>query len=207
MGKDQRPKIVFMNRKLTELFGYELGDPETISEWIAKVYPFEEDRVVTNERWGEYFASPGSYDHPIDALELRVLCKDKTIKTVLSSGIVLPGPGLAVVTFIDITERIASERQAKENEIIYRVLLDHSPEMIVLSPFDESRRYVSPAVYQITGFSPAEYLALKGLAPIHPDDQAAAAQVIEGLKNGNLVQTFRYRTLKKKWAGTNGLRL
>jgi diguanylate cyclase (GGDEF)-like protein/PAS domain S-box-containing protein len=190
-------KIVFMNCKFTDLFGYELGDFDVIGEWIASAYPFQEDRTLASEKWGEYFASPGDYDPPIETLELRVRCKDKTIKTVLSSGIILPGPGLAVVTFVDITERIASERQAKENEIIYRVLLDHSPEMIVLSPFDLSRRYVSPAVHQITGFTSEEYLALGGFAAIHPDHQAAAAQLIKDLKNGNLVQTFRYRTLRK----------
>ncbi len=43
--------------------------------------------------------------------------------------------------------------------------------MIVLSPLDESRRYVTAAVEQITGFTAEEYLAQELLDMIHPEER------------------------------------
>jgi diguanylate cyclase (GGDEF)-like protein/PAS domain S-box-containing protein len=106
---------------------------------------------------------------------------------------------------VDISERKinelriqAAERQAAENESIYKLLLDHSPEMIILSPFDASRRYVSPAVERMTGFTAEEYLAFEKLEMIHPKDRETARGIIVKLRQGNLVLTFRYRTLQKE---------
>jgi diguanylate cyclase (GGDEF)-like protein/PAS domain S-box-containing protein len=70
--------------------------------------------------------------------------------------------------------------------------------MIILSRFGQSsHRFVSPAVKQITGFTPQEYLALHGLDMIHPLDHETAKRAIEGLKKGELLQVFRYRALQK----------
>jgi diguanylate cyclase (GGDEF)-like protein/PAS domain S-box-containing protein len=109
-----------------------------------------------------------------------------------------------LATFVDITDRkhdemiiLEAERQAAENQAIYRLLLDHSPEMIVLSPFDSSRRYVSSAVQQITGFTAEEYLVMKRFDTVHPEDQEEARRVVRGLRAGHLRHVFRYRTLHK----------
>ncbi|ADV83198.1 diguanylate cyclase domain-containing protein [Terriglobus saanensis] len=197
-------KIIFMNRKFTETFGYEVGDFANISEWIEKTYPFLEDRALVEEKWGASFVLPGALEANIDPIEIRILCKDGTLKTILNSGVILPETGWALATFVDISERKRDEvliqlaaQRARENQAIYHLLLDRSPEMILLAPFDESRRFVSPAVQKVTGFSPAEYLALRGLEMVHVDDHPRAMRVIEGLKNGELSQVFRYRALQK----------
>ncbi len=71
------------------------------------------------------------------------------------------------------------------------MLLCHSPEMIILSPFDESRRYVSSAVTQITGFTSEEYLALNPINTFHPEDRGLARRVVDEVKKGNLQHAFR----------------
>jgi diguanylate cyclase (GGDEF)-like protein/PAS domain S-box-containing protein len=197
-------KILFMNRKFTEIFGYIPEDFVDLREWIATAYPFAEDRALARETWKSYFAAPDCYEVDIEPIEIRVLCKDGAIKTIIQSGVILPANGWALSVFVDITERKrdelllrASERQARENKAIYSILIDHSPEMIVLSPFGQSRRFVSPAVERLTGFTAEEYLKLRGLEMIHPLDHDAALRVIEGLKKGQLQQVFDYRALQK----------
>ncbi len=197
-------KIVFMNRKFTEIFGYVVGEFVDIPDWIKRSYPFAEDRERCAQRWGAYFLDPDHCEFSIDPIEIRVLCKDGTIKTILHSGVILPDTGWALATFVDISERkrsemllLEAERESRENQSIFRLLLEHSPEMVVLSPFDESRRYVSPAVQKMTGFTAEEYLSIKNVDMFHPEDREMGKGVIEGLKKGNLSQNFRYRALQK----------
>jgi len=197
-------KILFMNQKFMEIFGYALSDFENISDWNAKVYLFEEDRTLIANTWEVFLTDPDHSKVNIEPLEVRVRCKDDTVKTVILSGVILREAGWALATFVDISDRKRDElliqkavRQANENQIIYRLLLDNSPEMIVLSSLEESRRYVTAAVERITGFTADEYLAQKLLDMIHPEEREAFELKIRELKEGNLQQTFQYRTLQK----------
>jgi len=197
-------KIIFMNRKFTEIFGYTLEDVNNLNDWIDIAYPFEEDCSMLEAAWAPHLTGAHRDEYSIETVEVRVRCRDGKVKTILNGGVILPENGWALATFVDITDRkrdemiiLEAERQAAENQAIYRLLLDHSPEMIVLSPFDSSRRYVSSAVSHITGFTAEEYLAMKRYDTIHPDDQEEARRIIQGLRAGNLRQVLRYRTLHK----------
>jgi diguanylate cyclase (GGDEF)-like protein/PAS domain S-box-containing protein len=197
-------KNVFMNRKFMEIFGYTLSDFANISEWNERVYPFPEDQTLIANTWAKYLADPDHSKVAIEPLEVRIRCKDDTVKTIILSGVILRETGWVLATFVDISDRKRDElriqaavRQATENQIIYRLLLDHSAEMIVLSSLDESHRYVTAAVEQITGFTAEEYLARKLLDMIHPEEREAARVRLQELKDGNLQQIFRYRTLQK----------
>jgi diguanylate cyclase (GGDEF)-like protein/PAS domain S-box-containing protein len=197
-------KIVFMNRKFTEIFGFVVGDFVKIADWIG-AYPFAEDREVAARNWGAYFTAPDGHQFAVEPMELRIRCKDGTVKTVLNSGVILPEAGWALAAFIDITDRKRdelvlqeAERQARESQSIFHLLLDHAPEMILLSPFDGPRRYVSPAVKLITEFTVEEYLALKKFETIHPLDREMARAAVEEVRKGNLSQVIRHRMLQKE---------
>lgn len=197
-------KIIFMNRKFTEIFGYILDDIPTISDWIG-CYPLPEDQTRATNRWGAYFDNPTGREFHVEPMEVSVRCKDGAIKTVIVSGVILPQNGWALATFVDITARKRDEtllhkagRRARESEAIYRLLLDHSPEMIVLSPFGNGSRYVSPAVLQVTGFTAEEYLAQPISEQIHPEDFPPCQAAAEALRAGQDSQTVRYRTLQKE---------
>jgi diguanylate cyclase (GGDEF)-like protein/PAS domain S-box-containing protein len=197
-------KILFMNRNFMETFGYTLSDFATIPEWNDRAYPFPEDRTVIANTWGVFLADPDHSKVAIEPLEVRIRCKDDTVKTVLLSGVILRETGWALATFVDISDRKRDElliqaavRQANENQAIYRLLLDNSSEMIVLSSLEESRRYVTAAVERITGFTAEEYLAQNLLDMIHPEERESFEHRMQELKEGNLQQTFRYRALQK----------
>ena len=84
----------------------------------------------------------------MEPTEIDVRCAAGELKTVIVSGVILPDTGWALATFFDITERKRAEQllrqaqhKAHENQAIYRTLLQHSPEMMVVSP---SRTIFSP---------------------------------------------------------------
>ncbi len=196
-------KIVYMNRRFTEIFGYVVGDFQNISDWIGK-YPIPAERAMAGARWGEYFKNPDGSDFPIASMELDIVCKDGTIKTILHSGIILPIAGWALATFMDISEQKKTnrllqeaERRANQNEAISRTLLGESQEMIVLKYFDRSQRYVSPAVFQITGMTPQEYLASPLEELVHPGDIKAMTKAVEDVVRGTSSSVYRGRIRHK----------
>ncbi|MGI4828388.1 MAG: sensor domain-containing diguanylate cyclase [Janthinobacterium lividum] len=203
-AKVDTQEIVFTNRKFDEMFGYTAQDFRTINEWIDRAYPNPEDRALAGQKWGEYFMRPDRYEFPVEPIEICVRCKSGEIKTVIVSGVILPETGWALATFVDISERKRNEvllqvveRQALGNQAIYKLILDHSPEMMILSPLNMEGRYVSPAVEMLTGFTAEEYLALKDLDFMHPEDRPQARIIIERLREGTLSHTLRYRTVQK----------
>ncbi|HEX4322039.1 MAG TPA: diguanylate cyclase [Acidobacteriaceae bacterium] len=94
-------------------------------------------------------------------------------------------------------ERRIAESSAREAESIYKILIQNAEDMIILSTMNGERRFVSPAVKQVTGWNEEEYLALGHLGGMHPDDRDHARTVIDSIAAGKTHHTFRYRILCK----------
>lgn len=107
-------QIIFVNRKFTQLFGYQLDDLKTVDEWIEEVYPDPDHRRKVLERWGPYFEEPPEEEAYMEPLEVDVRCRDGTLKTALIGGVVLPASRLIVATWVDISERKRDEVQIQQ---------------------------------------------------------------------------------------------
>ena len=94
-------------------------------------------------------------------------------------------------------ERRASERFAKKSLRVQQAILEHTRDALVLSSLDGAERYASPAIQQITGWTPEEYLVQESTAMVHPEDQDLVLQMIEGLRNGIPQPGSRYRIMHK----------
>lgn len=94
-------------------------------------------------------------------------------------------------------ERYRAERSAQESESIYKILIQNAEDMIVLCTLDGARRFVSPAVLSITGWTDGEFEALGYLGAVHEEDREFAQGIIDSLIVGEARQTFRHRLLCK----------
>ena len=72
----------------------------------------------------------------------------------------------------------------KESERLYRLLADHSNDMIVRVGLDGIRRYVSPACYLLLGYRPEEMVGSATVAAIHVEDRTRAVEVNQALLAG-----------------------
>ncbi len=196
-------KIVFMNRTFTEMFGYVVSDFPDIPAWTLK-YPHPDERERTWGRWREYFDHPDNNEFLIRPIEVSVTCKDGTIKTVIHSGIILPQSGWALAIFIDITQRKRNElllRQAEErarqSEALYRLLLEHSQEMVVLLDLNGNLQEVSPSAQKLIGWTPEEYLSLSLRHLIHRDDLVSIREAVHAIKRGMIAACYRGRIRHK----------
>jgi len=197
-------RIVYANREFTRMFGYTVEDLRDVLEWRKKAYPYAEDAEMVENRWRQIWNAPEPVACELEPMEVQIRCKDGSIKTVLHRGTSLPENGWALATYVDITERKRNEvalhqaeRLARENEAVYRLLLDNSPEMTVLASADGSFQYVSPAVVAITGFTPAEFLPFRPEEITHPEDMEGVHQALRGIRPSEPGRTFRHRILQK----------
>ena len=69
-------------------------------------------------------------------------------------------PSFSQGVVFDITERKVAEDQLREAEERYRAIVEHVPAVIYVDAADESMRtiYISPHVYDMTGYTPEEWL-------------------------------------------------
>jgi diguanylate cyclase (GGDEF)-like protein/PAS domain S-box-containing protein len=100
---------------------------------------------------------------------------------------------LSVGALLD--EQRKAGRAAEEAQSIYQTLIQNVEDMIILSSLDGTRRFVSPAVQEITGWTPDEFVALKHLGAIHPADRDLAQTIHASLAKGKMNHTFRYRAV------------
>jgi len=93
-----------------------------------------------------------------------------------------------------------AEHSAKEAQSIYQVLLEHTEDFIVLSTMEGQRRYASPAITRLAGWTQEEYLEIDRLETFHPDDREIGEEVLRALRRKGEEQTIQYR-LKEKSGG------
>lgn len=95
-------------------------------------------------------------------------------------------------------ERRREGRAAEEARSIYQTLLQNAEDTIILSSFDGTRRYISPAIKTLTGWTPAEFLAMDRMQTFHPDDRDMARLVMESMAGGKRQHVIRYRIAQKE---------
>lgn len=205
-------RILYVNHSFTEMLGYAQDDLTHIEEWVSRAYPFAEDVAQLSKQWEPYLNQEGIRSIP--PMEVRIRCKNGEIKTLLHSGTILPDPGWVLVTFVDITGRKQNElalkeaeRHARENQALYRLLLDISPEMTALADANRVLQYVSPAVKEITGFTAEEFLSAPWQTLLHPEDALSVRDTLESIQPGGPGRIFRYRIARKgagyRWVEAN----
>jgi diguanylate cyclase (GGDEF)-like protein/PAS domain S-box-containing protein len=102
----------------------------------------------------------------------------------------------------DIEQRVVAERRLKESEARYRLLAEHSTDMVLEVSLDFTRLYVSPACRELLGFEPEELIGEKSGALAHPEDAESVAKVMQNLVSGRVDRATveaRHRHRDGRW--------
>ncbi|MEO6390651.1 MAG: PAS domain S-box protein [Pyrinomonadaceae bacterium] len=102
----------------------------------------------------------------------------------------------------DITDRRQADFAHQRSETYYRSLIENSAD--VVSIFDEKviRRYTSPGVERVLGYTPEELVGKAGLELIHPDDISDLINIFQQLMQNpdSIVSgTFRIKHRNGTW--------
>src|SRR5579859_6060064 len=68
-------KIIFMNRKFTEIFGYTLEDVNNLNDWIDIDYTMEEYCSMLEAAWAPHLTGAHRDEYSIETVEVRVRCR------------------------------------------------------------------------------------------------------------------------------------
>ncbi len=94
-------------------------------------------------------------------------------------------------------ERYNIKKKLKKSEAKYRNLVNNITEAIIESNLDGTRTYVSPQIFNITGFTAEESTGVDGFQFIHPDDITTVKKVFEEAKVTRNIVSMEFRTKHK----------
>ncbi|MBV8629937.1 MAG: diguanylate cyclase [Silvibacterium sp.] len=85
----------------------------------------------------------------------------------------------------------------ESSEAYFRLLAETSRDIIVLTDLDGERRYVSPAVTELLGWTPEDLIGGPFREIVHPEDMPEWRALLETSGKGNAPRTLQYRCCKK----------
>ena len=96
-------------------------------------------------------------------------------------------------------ERQKTEQALRASDALFRAVVEHSGEGLVMLDRERRIKYISPSYERVNGYPPAENVGLPGPDFIHPEDQAVAAELFKRcLQNPKQPQTAEYRLRHKQ---------
>lgn len=154
---DLTGKGEFVNKKFTDLFGYDLNDGRTIDEWWVRIYPDEAYRQQIREEWYGNIRKAMTNGTEIPSQEARITCKDGTTCDVICSVSSIGDRNL--VMWQDITGLKRAEIALRDSEAYFRALAESTPAVITIIKNDRFV-YANRALTSLTGYSPDDVKAM-----------------------------------------------
>ena len=123
--------------------------------------------------------------------------------------IIFPLATLAMGALLaDLERQIATEKGLAESERRYRLLAEHSTDMIIRHLADGKVLYVSPAARSLFGYEKNEIMGKEPYEFIHPDDQEKVRAFQKNIISKKLATSVVYRVRHKDgsylWVETTG---
>ena len=209
-------RVLRVNHKFTELFGYTIEDIPTVSDWFKKAYPGQDLRKLANVNWHNDVTESRKGKKETPGREYEIVCKDGTTRFVELTKKVTNDHIL--ITLVDITERkLMHEQLVKEltDGIQREALLQKSEERLQYAliagnlalwewNYKISKGHFSDSYFSMLGYAPEEMSASTDVfySLLHLDDLPSARRRNEELANGQLnafEAEFRMRTKAGGW--------
>jgi diguanylate cyclase (GGDEF)-like protein/PAS domain S-box-containing protein len=104
----------------------------------------------------------------------------------------------------DVERRVQAEARLRENEQRYRMLADHSTDMVFQLDRDLVRQYVSPSCRDVLGYEPDELVAARPFGLVHPEDAERVSRLLKSVLTGQgerreVIYRFRHRNGRWIW--------
>jgi PAS domain S-box-containing protein len=142
-----------------------------------------------------------------DSSERVLLSADGSRVSILKTvvPVVLKGRQHLLESFMDITERVRAEDALRESEERFREIIEHSQDALYKRNLETGRyEYMSPAIVQITGYTPDEVMAMSPDevdSLIHPEDlerlNDVRRNVLETPQEDEMISPAEYRVKGK----------
>ncbi|MDO8736338.1 MAG: PAS domain S-box protein [Thermoleophilia bacterium] len=165
-GTDE--KVILINGRFTELFGYTIEDIPDVEHWWPLAYPDETYREEVKKEWNTKAEWAGRNRADIEPLEALVTCRDGSRRYIKFHLSPISDSASNLVTFFDITERRREQKALTESERRYREVIESSRDGFVI--VDAGGRFLdcNQAYLSMLGYTLEELKALPDFYAITP---------------------------------------
>jgi PAS domain S-box-containing protein len=183
-------RVVFINKRFTEITGLNLHDLRTKSLFDFAI-TCEKERI---SEFQEKYAQTGKQFQEIEAWfktnhdELKYLvCKLSHYQT---------QKHVHYLVIADITEKQKQKEELQKREIGYRNLINNLPEAVWTFNISKETYYISSAIKKITGFPAENFMndTYFGYRLIHPDSLSIVQKAWNNLYHHNQLFSIEYQT-------------
>jgi PAS domain S-box-containing protein len=176
---DEEQRIVFLNKKFTEIFGYRLADIPTVEEWWPLAYPDPSHREKMKTEWYRRVDAVVREGVEFAPMEGNVVCKNGRRRDIVFTFSFIGNRGLTM--FHDVTER-----KAIENELIAsQTMLAKAQKLAHLGNWEmdlqTGKGTWSDESYRIFGFEPGAFEPTcdKFKSLLHPEDRNVVNKILQ----------------------------
>jgi PAS domain S-box-containing protein len=186
---------VTWSAEVFNIFGFDPADgPPAPRSLRERYHPDDRERMV--QLWTQVRETGCRYE-----FEARIIRPNGEVRTIHARGGGETDATGAVRAYFgvitDITERKRVEAAQAESEARYRLLAEHSSDLIILGHNDGRRSYISPAVHRMLGYTVEEAHALTMRDFVHPDDLGRVFETTRRLSSEAPQDSVVYRLRHK----------
>ncbi|WP_201211314.1 diguanylate cyclase [Rhodocyclus purpureus] len=170
-GDDAR--VLFLNEHFVRSFGYSRADLQTLQDWEERAYPDAGYRAAASSWWRERVREAVRSQGKVESQEVRVTCKDGTLKQVVVGATAMDD--VLLISLLDISERYAVEKKLRISEERHRLWADNSIDLVWNLGPDGVVTYISPSVERLLGYTQEEFRKLSLAEMFSPASYAIVA--------------------------------
>jgi diguanylate cyclase (GGDEF)-like protein/PAS domain S-box-containing protein len=139
---DHAHRVVMLNPAFVRVFGYTLDDIPTLEDWWPKAYPDPIYRKTVADRWRENLKAGKISGQDFEPLEVRVCCKDGSVRIVMASAtpLELKLNGVHLVLLQDVTQQVGAAKALAESRSVLQTIIETIPMRVFWK--DRESRYL-----------------------------------------------------------------
>jgi len=202
-------RFSYVNSKFAEVLGYSREELLALDSFTDLIVEEERDRVREMVR--------RRFDGHVREVRYvtKIRKRDGGILDAEIHGTVadVEDGRLVIGTAFDVTAQLAAEKQLREREEFFRIIMENIADIILIVDEDGILRYISGSVENVVGHSVSEREGRKAFETIHPEDADALATHLKAFAASERLENaaFRFRHKNGSWRilelhGTNLLR-
>jgi PAS domain S-box-containing protein len=190
---DKDLNIRFLNPEMILWLGKLNLNSNILGKTIFEAFPFLEYDKITEE-YNKVFKT----GELVSTKEKITLITGIVFTEILKIPVKVDGGVNLIITIIrDITEYKESEEKLRASEEWHKNIIKNIMDVIVVLDLKGNFLYVSPQIYNISGFKQEELISKSGFKFMHPEDIKKAADVLKEAINKKNKMYIEYRTRHK----------
>ncbi len=191
-----RSDALLLNQRSAEMFGYSLDDPPLYAAFREQTLP-EEDIPRVKELLDRHLAG----ETPFYQNENWVITASGEWKWILERGKVVEydsmgSPVRVAGTFLDLTERKYAEIALEDSEKKFRLLAEHSTDIIWTADAEFKLTFVSPSAKHILGYAPEELIGTDFTEIVHESGKSSLLEELHARIHGSGIEEQHERGLR-----------